>query len=78
MFTPWLRGIPRPRFAHIERLNQQRGELVGRRDELQQRLAGALQALEGVQKEQGKLDKVGGQWGQLHTVWPAQMNGSKR
>ncbi|PRW58303.1 Structural maintenance of chromosomes flexible hinge domain-containing 1 [Chlorella sorokiniana] len=46
------------RFAHIERLNQQRGELVTRRDELQQRLAGAQQALEGVQKEQSKMEKV--------------------
>lgn len=34
-----------------------------RRDELQQRLAGAQEALEGVQKEQRKMEKASDGWG---------------
>ena len=48
------------RFAHIERVNQQRCELVQRRDELHQRLGGAERALAGAQLEQQKMQKVGG------------------
>lgn len=52
------RRLCRCRFAHIERLNQQRGELVQRRDELGQRLGGAQHALSGAQKEQQQVQMV--------------------
>ena len=51
---------PAPRFAHIERLNQQRGELAARRDELAQRLGGAAQALEGAHQEQQRAQQARG------------------
>jgi hypothetical protein len=60
LLTPHLWLPPSGRFAHIERVNQQRGELVQRRDELHQRLGGAERALAGAQQEQQKMQKVGG------------------
>jgi hypothetical protein len=48
--------LPRPpdpcRFAHIERLNQQRGELVRQREELAERLGGAQGALADARRRQ--------------------------
>ncbi|KAL4443930.1 hypothetical protein ABPG75_011667 [Micractinium tetrahymenae] len=46
------------RFAHIERLNQQRGQLAHRREELAQRLGGAQQALQGAQQEQQRVQEL--------------------
>ena len=63
LLTPHLWLLPSGRFAHIERVNQQRGELVQRRDELHQRLGGAERALAGAQQEQQKMHKVGGRAG---------------
>ncbi len=46
------------RFAHIEKLNHQQGQLAQRRDELAQRLGGAQQALQGAQQEQQRVQEV--------------------
>lgn len=46
------------RFAHIEKLNQQQGQLAQRRDELAQRLGDAQQALQSAQQEQQRVQEV--------------------
>jgi hypothetical protein len=46
------------RFAHIEGLNQQRGQLAQRRDQLQQLVQGAQQALEEAQGRQQRVQQA--------------------